>query len=172
MSARNIDPRLARFRQLCGGGAVVRTLADIRRGEDERREAAGVLAQVLSPWIEGNTLAGDTGVQDTSLPDIVISLKGESNLGLIRTLRRFSDLQRCLRPLVYSTNTVNPVNILLYFLPFHTVLQVYFSSSTIFEIVSPSCIRTASLPPYRVLLQAVKCLIQFPASIQPHFYQV
>ena len=69
---------VARFRQLCGGGAVVRTLADIRRGEDERREAAGVLAQVLSPWIEGNTLAGDTGVQDTSLPDIVISLKGES----------------------------------------------------------------------------------------------
>ena len=93
---------LARFRQLCGGGAVVRTLADITRGEDERREAAGVLAQVqystvqystvqystvqcelvqvLSPWIEGNTLAGDTGVQDTSLPDIVISLKGESLL--------------------------------------------------------------------------------------------
>ena len=78
VSAHNIDPCAARFRQLCGGGAVVRTLADIRRGEDERREAAGVLAQVLSPWIEGNTLAGDTGVQDTSLPDIVISLKGES----------------------------------------------------------------------------------------------
>ena len=88
---------------------MVRTLADIRRGEDERREAAGVLAQVLSPWIEGNTLAGDTGVQDTSLPDIVISLKGESNLGLISTLRRFSDLQRCLRLLVYYTNTVNPL---------------------------------------------------------------
>ena len=33
-----------------------------------------MLTQVLSPWIEGNTLAGDTGVQDTSLPDIVISL--------------------------------------------------------------------------------------------------
>lgn len=53
---------------------VVRTLADIRRGEEERREAAGVLAQVLSPWIEGNSSTEDI---DSSLADIVISLKGE-----------------------------------------------------------------------------------------------
>ena len=53
---------------------MVSTLADIRRGEEERREAAGVLAQVLSPWIEGNSSTEDI---DSSLADIVISLKGE-----------------------------------------------------------------------------------------------
>ena len=65
---------LSRFRELQGGGLVVSTLADIRRGEEERREAAGVLAQVLSPWIEGNSSTEDI---DSSLADIVISLKGE-----------------------------------------------------------------------------------------------
>ena len=58
-----------------GGGLVVGTLADIRRGEEERREAAGVLAQVLSPWIEGNSSSEEI---DDSLADIVISLKGET----------------------------------------------------------------------------------------------
>ena len=58
-----------------GGGLVVGTLADIRRGEEERREAAGVLAQVLSPWIEGNSSSEEI---DNSLADIVISLKGET----------------------------------------------------------------------------------------------
>ena len=65
---------LSRFRELQGGVLVVSTLADIRRGEEERREAAGVLAQVLSPWIEGNSSTEDI---DSSLADIVISLKGE-----------------------------------------------------------------------------------------------
>lgn len=54
---------------------MVGTLADIRRGEEERREAAGVLAQVLSPWIEGNSSSEEI---DNSLADIVISLKGET----------------------------------------------------------------------------------------------
>ena len=74
---------LSRFRELQGGGMVVKTLADIRRGEEERREAAGVLAQVLSPWIEGNTSSEEI---DTNLPDIVISLKGESHFCLSRGL--------------------------------------------------------------------------------------
>lgn len=51
----------------------MKTLSDMKKGEEERREAAGVLAQVLSPWIEGNTSHGDI---DNNLPDIVISLKG------------------------------------------------------------------------------------------------
>ena len=53
---------------------IVRTLADITKGEEERREAAGVLAQVLSPWIEGNISHPEI---DINLPDVVISLKGE-----------------------------------------------------------------------------------------------
>ena len=53
----------------------MRSLADITKGEEERREAAGVLAQVLSPWIEGNTSHPEI---DINLPDVVISLKGEN----------------------------------------------------------------------------------------------
>ena len=52
---------------------VLRVLGDIRRGEEERREAAGVLAQILSPWIDGNTNIQEI---DCALTDIVISLKG------------------------------------------------------------------------------------------------
>ena len=52
---------------------VLRVLGDIRRGEEERREAAGVLAQILSPWIDGNTNIQEI---DSALSDIVISLKG------------------------------------------------------------------------------------------------
>ena len=54
---------------------MVGTLADIRRGEEERREAAGGLAQGLSPWIEGNSSSEEI---DNSLADIVISLKGKT----------------------------------------------------------------------------------------------
>ena len=64
----------SRFRELQGGCLVVGALADLRRGEEERREAAGVLAQVLSPWIEGNSSSEEI---DNSLADIVISLKGK-----------------------------------------------------------------------------------------------
>ena len=53
---------------------IVKTLSDISKGEEERREAAGVLAQVLSPWIEGNTSHSEV---EANLPDIVISLKGK-----------------------------------------------------------------------------------------------
>ena len=56
---------------------VVKTLADGGKGEEERREAAGVLAQVLSPWIDGNTSHQQI---DDNLPDIVISLKGKTKL--------------------------------------------------------------------------------------------
>lgn len=51
---------------------VVEVLADKGRGEEERREAAGVLAQVMSPWIEGNC-----GMEEAegSLTDIVFSLR-------------------------------------------------------------------------------------------------
>ena len=52
---------------------MLRILGDIRRGEEERREAAGVLAQILSPWIDGNTNIQEI---DSALSDIVISLKG------------------------------------------------------------------------------------------------
>ena len=52
---------------------MLRVLGDIRRGEEERREAAGVLAQILSPWIDGNTNIQEI---DSALSDIVISLKG------------------------------------------------------------------------------------------------
>ena len=52
---------------------VLGVLGDIRRGEEERREAAGVVAQVLSPWIDGNTNIQEI---DSALTDIVISLKG------------------------------------------------------------------------------------------------
>ena len=52
---------------------MLRVLGDIRRGEEERREAAGVLAQILSPWIDGNTNIQEI---DSALTDIVISLKG------------------------------------------------------------------------------------------------
>ena len=52
---------------------VLRVLGDLRRGEEERREAAGVLAQVLSPWIDGNTNIQEI---DNAMTDIVISLKG------------------------------------------------------------------------------------------------
>ena len=62
-----------RFREQHGSGVIVKTLSDMKKGEEERREAAGVLAQVLSPWIEGNTSHADI---DNNLPDIVISLKG------------------------------------------------------------------------------------------------
>ena len=62
-----------RFRELSGGEVVLRVLGDIRRGEEERREAAGVLAQVLSPWIDGNTNIQEI---DAAMTDIVISLKG------------------------------------------------------------------------------------------------
>lgn len=63
---------IIRFKELNGSGLVVKILADKNRGEEERREAAGVLAQVMSPWIEGNT-----GIEemDNNLADIVISLK-------------------------------------------------------------------------------------------------
>ena len=63
-----------RFREHHGSGVIVKTLSDMNKGEEERREAAGVLAQVLSPWIEGNSSTEDI---DSSLADIVISLKGE-----------------------------------------------------------------------------------------------
>ena len=62
-----------RFRELSGGEVVLRVLGDIKRGEEERREAAGVLAQILSPWIDGNTNIQEI---DCALTDIVISLKG------------------------------------------------------------------------------------------------
>ena len=63
-----------RFRELSGCIVIVKTLSDISKGEEERREAAGVLAQVLSPWIEGNTSHSEV---EANLPDIVISLKGK-----------------------------------------------------------------------------------------------
>ena len=62
-----------RFRELSGGEVVLRVLGDIKRGEEERREAAGVLAQILSPWIDGNTNIQEI---DNAMTDIVISLKG------------------------------------------------------------------------------------------------
>ena len=64
---------MVRFRSLSGGEVVLKVLGDITRGEEERREAAGVLAQVLSPWIDGNTNIQEI---DNAMTDIVISLKG------------------------------------------------------------------------------------------------
>jgi len=63
---------IRQFREARGAVMVVEVLADKGRGEEERREAAGVLAQVMSPWIEGNC-----GMEEAegSLTDIVFSLR-------------------------------------------------------------------------------------------------
>ena len=61
------------FLGLGGQERVVDILADRRRSEGERREAAGLLAQLTSPWIEGNT--GFPGIE-LFLQEVVFSLKG------------------------------------------------------------------------------------------------
>jgi hypothetical protein len=64
------------FLALGGQERVVDILADRRRSEGERREAAGLLAQLTSPWIDGNV--GFPGIE-LFLQEVVFSLKG--NLG-------------------------------------------------------------------------------------------
>jgi hypothetical protein len=61
------------FLGLGGQERVVDILADRRRSEGERREAAGLLAQLTSPWIEGNV--GFPGIE-LFLQEVVFSLKG------------------------------------------------------------------------------------------------
>ncbi len=61
------------FLSLGGQERVVDILADRRRSEGERREAAGLLAQLTSPWIEGNV--GFPGIE-LFLQEVVFSLKG------------------------------------------------------------------------------------------------
>jgi hypothetical protein len=63
------------FLGLGGQERVVDILADRRRSEGERREAAGLLAQLTSPWIEGNT--GFPGIE-LFLQEVIFSLKGNS----------------------------------------------------------------------------------------------
>ncbi len=65
------------FLALGGQERVVDILADRRRSEGERREAAGLLAQLTSPWIEGNV--GFPGIE-LFLQEVVFSLKGNLNV--------------------------------------------------------------------------------------------
>ena len=83
---------ITRFREAGGGRLVVAILSDGGRGEEERREAAGVLAQVWSPWIDGNT-----GVRemDNNMTDIVISLKGKKNIRFIPFVSASYNTQKC-----------------------------------------------------------------------------
>ena len=64
---------IQQFSKLGGSDLVVAVLGDQAKGEEERREAAGVLAQVSSPWIEGNP--GLDQMEGAALQDIVLSLK-------------------------------------------------------------------------------------------------
>ncbi len=66
------------FLALGGQERVVDILADRRRSEGERREAAGLLAQLTSPWIEGNV--GFPGIE-LFLQEVVFSLKGNLMCG-------------------------------------------------------------------------------------------
>ncbi len=80
------------FLALSGQERVVDILSDRRRSEGERREAAGLLAQLTSPWIQGNQ--GLPGIE-LFLQEVVFSLKGNFrqvfNLPLINlTLFSFS----------------------------------------------------------------------------------
>ena len=61
------------FCSQAGHLSVLGILVDRARGEGERREAAGVLAQVTSPWIHGNT--GIPKIQHY-IKDTVFALKG------------------------------------------------------------------------------------------------
>ena len=56
---------------------IVDTLGDDQNTEDERREAVGVLAQVTSPWIEGNTCVD--GVEGHA-GNILYSIKGRYSM--------------------------------------------------------------------------------------------
>jgi len=49
---------IKRFEKLNGYERIVDILVDTRRDADERREAVGIIAQVTSPWIEGNNSEG------------------------------------------------------------------------------------------------------------------
>jgi hypothetical protein len=69
------------FLALGGQERVVDILADRRRSEGERREAAGLLAQLTSPWIEGNM--GFPGIE-LFLQEVVFSLKGNLNVWYCR----------------------------------------------------------------------------------------
>ncbi len=71
------------FLSLGGQERVVDILADRRRSEGERREAAGLLAQLTSPWIEGNV--GFPGIE-LFLQEVVFSLKGNLYVWLLKTL--------------------------------------------------------------------------------------
>jgi hypothetical protein len=71
------------FLSLGGQERVVDILADRRRSEGERREAAGLLAQLTSPWIEGNV--GFPGIE-LFLQEVVFSLKGSLNVWLLKIL--------------------------------------------------------------------------------------
>ena len=55
------------------------TLKDEASNEDEKSEAAGLLAQITSPWIENNS-----GLEGLSrhLPRLVQSLTGKSHVGV------------------------------------------------------------------------------------------
>jgi len=56
---------------------LANNLKDLDAKEEEKSEAAGLLAQVTSPWIENNSsIEGLTG----HLDDLVKSLTGKSNI--------------------------------------------------------------------------------------------
>ena len=63
------------FCSQAGHLSVLGILVDRGRGEGERREAAGVLAQVTSPWIQGNV--GIPKIQHY-IKDTVFALKGRN----------------------------------------------------------------------------------------------
>lgn len=69
---------------LGGGELVVGVLRDRSRTEAERREAAGVLAQVTSPWIQENT--GLPAIQANTQP-IILAIK--DLLGATSSLETF-----------------------------------------------------------------------------------
>ena len=64
---------IRQLEEVRGVEVIARLLGDLTISEADRAEAAGVLAQILSPWIDGNTNIQEI---DCALTDIVISLKG------------------------------------------------------------------------------------------------
>merc|ERR1719270_682198 len=102
---------IRQFREARGAQLVVEVLSHKGRGEEERREAAGVLAQVMSPWIEGNC-----GMEEAegSLTDIVSSLRDliASSSSLETFLLCSAALANLTSMVPSSLNTVSNSNLL------------------------------------------------------------